>query len=144
MRSNNMASEKTTYWMAVGLLALFMGNHFVSRIGGNCLVSKARVAVERISGQADHLMAMAEVAMGRTSTRFDRAQAAMEMAQVRMASVQSQFARQQAACARLGAGRARMVVQQQLLQMQIPVVNPQPRIEMVMPRPPAAPSADPI
>jgi hypothetical protein len=89
-------------------------------------------------------MVMAEVAMGRTSTRFDRAQAAMEMAQVRMASVQSQFARQQAACARLEAGRARMVVQQQLLQMRIPVVNPQPRIEMVMPGPPAAPSPDPI
>ena len=139
-----MASEKTTYWMAVGLLALFMGNHFVSKFDGSCLASKARAAVERVSGQATHLMAMAEVAMGRTSTRFDRAQAAMKMAQVRMASVQSQFARQQAACARLEAGRARMVVQQQLLQMRIPVVNPQPRIEMVMPGPPAAPSPDPI
>ncbi len=137
-----MASEKTTYWMAVGLLALFMGNHFVSRIGGNCLASKARVAVERISGQATQLMAMAEVAMGRTSTRFDRAQAAMEMAQVRMASVQTQFARQQAACARLEGSRARMVVLQQLQQIQIPVVHP--RVELVMPRTPTAPSRDPI
>src|SRR5580704_2307216 len=144
MRSNHMASEKTTYWMAVGLLALFMGNHFVSRIGGNCLASKARVAVERISGQADHLMAMAEVAMGRTSTRFDRAQAAMEIAQVRMASVQTRFAQQQAACARVSASQARMMVQEQLQRIQIPVVSPRPRIEMVMPRPPAAPSADPI
>ncbi|HTA25521.1 MAG TPA: hypothetical protein VK763_18465 [Terriglobales bacterium] len=139
-----MASEKATYWMAVGLLTLFMGNHFVSRIGGNCLASKARVAVERISGQADHLMAMAEVAMGRTSTRFDRAQAAMEMAQVRMASVQTQFARQQAACARLEGSRARMMVRQQLVQMDIPALVSRPRIEMVMPRPPAVPSADPI
>jgi hypothetical protein len=144
MRSNNMASEKTTYWMAVGLLAVFMGNHFVSRIGGNCLASKARVAVERISGQADHLMAMAEVAMGRTSTRFDRAQAVMEMAQVRMASVQTQFARQQAACARLEGSRARMMIRQQLEQIDIPAVVTRPRVEMVMPRPPAAPSADPI
>jgi len=139
-----MASEKATYWMAVGLLALFMGNHFVSRIGGNCLASKARVAVERISGQADHLMAMADVAMGRTSTRFDRAQAAMEMAQVRMASVQTQFARQQAACARLEGSRARMMIRQQLEQIDIPAVVSRPRIEMMMPRPPAAPSADPI
>jgi hypothetical protein len=139
-----MASEKTTYWMAVGLLAVFMGNHFVSRIGGNCLASKARVAVERISGQADHLMAMAEVAMGRTSTRFDRAQAVMEMAQVRMASVQTQFARQQAACARLEGSRARMMIRQQLEQIDIPAVVTRPRVEMVMPRPPAAPSADPI
>jgi|SRR5579863_4533465 hypothetical protein len=142
MRSNNMASEKTTYWMAVGLLALFMGSHFVSRIGGNCLASKAQVAVERVSGQATHLMAMAEVAMGRTSTRFDRAQAAMEMAQVRMASVQTQFARQQAACVRLEGSRARMVVLQQLQQIQIPVVHP--RVELMMPRTPTAPSQDPI
>jgi len=137
-----MASEKTTYWMAVGLLALFMGSHFVSRIGGNCLASKAQVAVERVSGQATHLMAMAEVAMGRTSTRFDRAQAAMEMAQVRMASVQTQFARQQAACVRLEGSRARMVVLQQLQQIQIPVVHP--RVELMMPRTPTAPSQDPI
>ena len=89
-------------------------------------------------------MAMAEVAMGRTSTRFDRAQAAMAMAQVRMASVQAQFARQQAACARLEGSRARMMVRQQLVQMEIPALVSRPRIEMVMPRPQAAPGADPI
>jgi hypothetical protein len=139
MRSNNMASEKAMYWMAVGILALFMGNHLVSKYEGNCLANKARAAVERISGQATHLMAMAEVAMGRPSTHFDRAQAAMAMAQVRMASVQTQFARQQAACARLEAGRARMIV---LREMRIPVVSP--RVGLAMPRPPALPSADPI
>jgi hypothetical protein len=142
MRSNNMASEKMTYWMAVGLLALVMGNHFVSKFDGSCLASKARVAVERVSGQATHLMAMAEVAMGRTSTRFDRAQEAMAMAQVRMASVQTQFARQQAACARLEGSQARLMVRRQLEQIQIPMVHP--RVELVMPRTPAAPSADPI
>jgi hypothetical protein len=139
-----MASEKALYWMAVGLLALFMGNHFVGKYDGKCLASKAQAAAERMSGQATHLMAMAEVAMGRTSTRFDRAQAAMAMAQVRMASVQTQFARQQAACARLEGGRARMMVLQQLQQIQIPVVRPRQRIEMVMPRLQAPPSADPI
>jgi hypothetical protein len=139
-----MASEKALYWMAVSLMTLVMSNHFVSRIGGNCLSSKARVAVERISGQADHLMAMAEVAMGRTSTRFDRAQTAVAMAQVRMTSVQTQFARQQAACARLEGSRARIVVRQQLEQMEIPAIVLRPRVEMVMPRPPAAPSEDPI
>ena len=136
-----MASEKATYWMAVGLLALFMGNHFVSKYDGNCLAAKARIAAERISGQATHLMAVAEVAMGRTSTRFDRAQAAMAMTQVRLASVQEQLARGEAACARLEASRVRMVV---LQEMRVPVVCPRQRVELVMPIPPAAPSADPI
>jgi hypothetical protein len=134
-----MASEKATYWMAVGLMALVMGNHFVNKFDGNCLANKAQAAVERVSGQATHLMAMAEVAMGRTSTRFDRAQAAMAMAQVRMASVQTQFARQQAACARLEAGRARMIM---LREIRIPVVRP--RVELAMPRPSALPGTDPI
>jgi hypothetical protein len=133
-----MASEKVTYWMAVGLVALFMSNHFVSKYDGNCMANKARVAAERISGQATHLMAMAEVAMGRTSTRFDRAQAAMAMAQVQMASMQTQMARGEAACARLEAGRARMMM---LREMRMPTVHPQ--LRMIMPRPPA-PSADPI
>jgi hypothetical protein len=134
-----MASEKVTYWMAVGLVALFMGNHFVSKYDGNCVANKARVVAERISGQATHLMAMAEVAMGRTSTRFDGAQAAMAMAQVHMASMQTQMARGEAACARLEAGRARMMM---LREMRMPAVHP--RVQMIMPRPPAAPSVDPI
>jgi hypothetical protein len=139
IRSNNMASEKMTYWMAVGLLALVMGNHFVSRINGTCLASKARVTAERISGQATQLMAIADVMLGRTSARFDRAEAAMAMAQVQVASMQTQMARGEAACARLEAGRARMVM---LREMRMPVLRP--RVEMIMPRPVAAPSADPI
>jgi hypothetical protein len=137
-----MASEKALYWMAVGLLALFVGDHLVQKFDGGCLAHKAGATVERISGEATHLMAMAEVAMGRASGRFDRAQAAMAMTQARMASVQTQFARQQAICARLEAGRARMMVRQQLQEIQIPVVHRQ--VEMVMPHPQAGPSQDPI
>jgi hypothetical protein len=141
MRDNNMASEKAIYWMAVGLLTLVMGNHFVSKFGAKCLSEKARVAAVRISGPATHLMARAEVAMARSSTRFDRAQAAMAMAQVRMASVQNEFARQQTACARLEAGRARMVIVQRLEQIQAPVVCPRQRLELVTP---VVSSHDPI
>ena len=139
-----MASEKVIYWVAVGLLALFAGNHFVNKFDGNCLADKAQVTVERVSGEATHLMAMAEVAMGRTSGRFERAQAVMAMTQARMASVQTQFARQQAICARLEAGRARMMAQEQLQQVRIPVVCPRQRVELVIPALPAAPSTDPI
>ncbi|MGO9646939.1 MAG: hypothetical protein ACLPOO_02675 [Terriglobales bacterium] len=139
-----MASEKALYWMAVGLLTFVMGSHFVSQLDGRCFAAKSRVVAERISGKADRLMAMADVMLGRTSTRFDRAQAAFAMTQVRVASMQTSFARQEAACARLSGIRARMVVQQQLQQMQIPVVCPRQRVELVIPAPPASPSADPI
>jgi hypothetical protein len=139
-----MASEKATYWMAVGLLALFMCNHFANRFDGKCLASKAQVAAERISAQATHLMAMAEVAMGRTSTQFDRAQAAMAMAQVHMASMQTGFARRQAACARLQTSRAQALVQERMQQMQIQVVRPRPRVELLIAAPRMVPSQDPI
>jgi hypothetical protein len=140
MRSKQMASEKATYWMAVGLLAVFAGNHVVSKFDGNCLASKAQAAVERVSGEATHLMAMAEAAMARTSGRFGHAQAAVAMAQARVAEVQTQFARQQAICARLEGSRARMMARQQLHEIQMV----HPRVVMVMPHPPAGPSADPI
>jgi hypothetical protein len=139
-----MASEKALYWMTVGLLTVVMGNHFINRFDGNCLADRSRAAVERITAKADHLVAMADVVAGGSSARFDRAQAAMAMARVHMASMQTGFARQEAACARLSATRARVMVQEQLSQMQVPLVHPRPRVEMAMPRPPAVPSADPI
>lgn len=136
-----MASQKALYWMAVGLLALVAGNHFVSKFDGTCLAYKARAAAERMSGQSDYLMAVAEVMLGRTSTRFDRAQAALAMSQTRLASVQTSFARREAVCARVQAVRARIMVQQQLQQMQI---VSRPHVEIMIPAPPATPGQDPI
>jgi hypothetical protein len=139
-----MASEKALYWMAVGVLALVMGNHFVSKFDGTCLVEKARVAADRVSGKADRLMAMADVMLGRTSTQIDRAQTVMVMTQTRLASVQTGLARQEAVCARVEAVRARMMVREQLQQMQLPVVCPRPQVRLMIPAPPVTPSQDPI
>jgi hypothetical protein len=139
-----MASQKATYWMAVGLLALIVGNHFVSKISGTCLAYKARAAAERMSGRASSLMAVADVMLGRTSTRFDRAQAALAMSQARLASVQTNFARREAVCARVQAVRAQMMVREQLEEMEIPAVAPRAQIEMMIPAPPVTPDHDPI
>jgi hypothetical protein len=139
-----MASQKALYWMAVGLLALIMGNHFVSKFEGNCLAYKARAAADRISSKADRLMALADVMSGRTSTQIERAQTVMVMTQTRLASVQSGLTRQEAACARLEGSRARMMVLQQLEHVQIPVVCPRPRAGFVIPLPPVTPGEDPI
>jgi hypothetical protein len=142
MRSDKMASEKALYWMAVSLLAVVGGNHFVSKFDGNCLAGRSRAAVERVSAKAERLMARADVMLGRTSTRFDRAQAAMAVTQARLESMQDSLTGQQVACVRMQAVRARMMVRQQMQQSEIPAA--QTRVEMVVPQPQASPSADPI
>lgn len=139
-----MASQKALYWMAVGLLALVVGNNLVSKLDHSCLAYKVRAAAQRMSGQSDHLMAVTEVMLGRTSTRFDRAQTALAMAQSRLASVQTSVAHQEAVCARVEAVRARMMVREQLEQMQVPVVLSQPHVQMVIPAPVVMTNQDPI
>lgn len=139
-----MASEKALYWMAVGLLALVAGNHLVSKLDHTCLADKVRAAADRVSGQSDHLMAVTEVMLGRTSTRVDRAETTLAMAQTRLVSVQTSMARQEAACARAEAVRARMMVREQLEQIQMPQALPSPRVSFAIPAPPAAPNQDPI
>ena len=111
-------------------------NTLVRRAGLGPIAALALIAV-----LCAPLTAMADVMLGRTATRFDCAQVAMAMTQVRLASMQNQLARGEAACIRLQASRARMIV---LRQLPTPVVCPRERLEMVMPRLPAAPSADPI
>jgi len=139
-----MASQKALYWMAVGLLALIVGNNLVSKLDHSCLAYKVRAATQRVSSQSDHLMAVTEVMLGRTSTRFDRAQTALARAQTRLASVQTSMARQEAVCARVEAARARMMVRQQLEEIRIPMAVPSSRVEFAIPAPPAAPNQDPI
>lgn len=111
-----MGSEKARYWMAVGVLALFVSNNFAARHEDEvrCLASRSVAAVEQVSGHATRLMAMAEMMLGRGEIRFVRTQTAMAGAQARLASVQSVIARHEAALARVQAGHARMVEMEQL------------------------------
>ncbi|MGB7583303.1 MAG: hypothetical protein WBM11_00560 [Terriglobales bacterium] len=132
-----MASEKVTYWMAVGLVALMMGNHFVSRVESNCLVYKSRAALERISGQAERFMALADVMLGRSSSRFDHAEAEMAVAQARLSAVQIRLARQEA-------GAVRVMALQRLEHVQMPVTCPRPRVNVMVLEHPGVPSSNPI
>ena len=74
-----MGSEKAWYWIAVGALALFVGNNFAARQkdGVRCLASRSMAAVEQVSGGANRLMAMAEMMLGRGETHFARTQTAV-------------------------------------------------------------------
>jgi hypothetical protein len=111
-----MGSEKARYWIAVGVLALFVSNNFAARHEDEvrCQASRSVAAVEQVSGHATRLMAMAEMMLGRGEIRFVRTQTAMAGAQARLASVPSVIARHEAALARVQAGHARMVEMEQL------------------------------
>lgn len=130
-----MGSEKAWYWIAVGALALFVGNNFAARHkdGVRCLASRSMAAVEQVSGGANRLMAMAEMMLGRGETHFARTQTAVASAQTRLASAQTAIACHEAALARVQAEHARMVAVRQLRST---VICPRQNLRMAIPEPP--------
>jgi hypothetical protein len=139
MRSNDMASEKALYWMAVGVAALFLGNHYVSRFDSRCLADRSLAAVQGLSGPANRFMAMAEVMLDRTSTNFDRTQSAVANAQTQFVSMQTAITRQEVDCVRVQAEQARTMALQQVRQMRLEVVCPRQTLKLNAPRLRAAP-----
>ncbi|HXM22794.1 MAG TPA: hypothetical protein VN948_16165 [Terriglobales bacterium] len=131
-----MGSEKAWYWIAVGVLALFVSNNFAARHEGEvrCLASRSLAAVEQVSGHAAKFMAMAELMLGRGETRFVRTQTVLAGAQTRLASVQTAIARHEAAFARVQAEHAQMVTMQQLGRT---VVCPRQNLRIVIPELPS-------
>lgn len=131
-----MGSEKAWYWIAVGVLALLVSNHFAARRTGDvrCLASRSLSAVEQVSGHASRVMAMAEVMLGRGQSRFDHSQMAVDGVQTRLASAQSALARHEAAFARVRAEHARMVAIEELRGT---VVCPRQNLWIVIPEPPS-------
>ena len=111
-----MVFEKAAYWIAVGVLALFVTNHFAGRYENEarCLASQSLAAVEELSGQATRLMAMTETMLGQGETHFARTQTIVACAQTRLASVQTVIASHEAALARVQADHARIEALQQL------------------------------
>ena len=132
-----MASEKKIYWVAVAVMALFIGNHFASKYEGGCAADRAIAAVQRLSGEANHFLAMGQVRFG-SAPRFAGPETAMARAQSGFASMQAEFARQQAACARLQAQQARITALQQM--QHIRVICPRQSVNVEIPQIPVIPS----
>jgi hypothetical protein len=111
-----MGSEKALYWIALGVLTLFVSNHFTARHQqeARCLASQVLATVEQVSGHSTQLFAMAESMLGEGQTRFVRTSTTLAGAQTRLASVQTVIACHKAALARVQAEHARMVAMQQL------------------------------
>jgi len=125
-----MASEKTVYWVAVAVMAVFLGSHFANKYDGGCLANRAMAAVQQLSGEANHFLATGQVTFG-SAPGFIAPEVAMARVQSGFASVQADMARQQAACARLQAQHGRLMA----LQMQhMRVVCPRQRVNVEIPQ----------
>jgi hypothetical protein len=116
-----MVFEKAAYWMAVGVLALVVGNSVASRHGLNVgsrnvgsLPNRSFAVVEQVAGDATELLGSAEEIVGRAGTRFAHSQSTLACLQTRLASVQSRIAQREAVLARVQAQRARMVAMEQI------------------------------
>jgi hypothetical protein len=136
LRSTKMASERAIYWMAVAVLAVFLGNHFVSKHEGGCTADRAVAAVQRLSGEAAHFLAMGQAMLGHGS-RFASSEVAMARVQGQFASIEDGFARQEAACARSQARHARVMALQQMERARIRVICPRTSVNVEIPQMPA-------
>jgi len=137
-----MASEKTTYWMALGIVALLLGNHFVQKADWNCYRVRAFTAMQRISDSGNRMTDRIQASLNRSSSRCERVQSRVAYAEARIASAQCLLAEKQAALAQAEALR-----QQQVLiinRMHDPVLRPLPRVNVVVPGPVETGDNDPI
>lgn len=129
-----MITEKAIYWMAVGLVTLAAGNHFMTRLDGRCLANRTVAAIERISGgpafaaimdNTSSQCARAQASMVRAQARMAAAQARFASMQDRVASAQDRMARQDAMCARAQIEKAQLVAMRQMQQIRVQVAAPQ-------------------
>jgi len=137
-----MASEKMTYWAAVGIMAVLLGNQAINKIDSHCLRQRAIVAMERLSGSANEMAGRAQVVFDRDSSRYDRVQSQVACAQSRIAYAQSLLARKEAQLAQAQAMREQRVMIME--QMRNSMRTPHPRVEVVVPHTPTMPNDDTI
>src|SRR6476659_7147217 len=110
-----MTSQKTLYWIAVGVAAIFLGNTFV---GGRSLTpfvrDRAIARAQQISSQAMRYAMLAQVIFGRGDAGFVQAQTATAATQARLAIVQTAMAHREAALARVQAERIRLLANRRI------------------------------
>jgi hypothetical protein len=128
-----MISAKMSYWMAVGVLVLFVGNHFASRYENEArrVASRSIAAAEQLSGQTTRLMATVEFMLGGNETHLVRAQSALERTQTRLASMETVLASHEAALAKVQADREELM---DLQQLRGTIVCPRQNLRVTMPQ----------
>jgi hypothetical protein len=127
-----MVSEKSLYWVALGVLALAAINSAVSR-HQDWIASAADGSLQvaqRVSDQAMRAIGQAGTVLGQTNTSSPRVQYAAARVQGRLSRVQARIALRQASLARVQAQQLRMVT---LANMKHILVCP--RVEVQVPEP---------
>jgi len=137
-----MASEKMTYWAAVGIMAVLLGNQAITRIDSHCLRQRAIYAMQRLSGSANEMASRAQLVIDRDSSRYDHVQSQVACAQSRIAYAQGLLARKEAQLAQAQAMREQRVIIMD--QMRNSMRVPRPRIEVVVPHTATIPNDDTI
>jgi hypothetical protein len=111
-----MVSEKSLYWVALGVLALGLSHSFVGRNSGciRAFAIRAAAVAQDLSVRAVDRVVMAEALLGRSQATVAHTQAAVDRAQVRMAFVQTAVARRQAEMVRLQSERIQVITQEKV------------------------------
>jgi hypothetical protein len=120
-----MASQRALYWIAVALMALFLGNHFAIKYD-RCLRVAIQSSPVRVVEQA--LAKTPDLAPARRMTSPVAAG---------FASMQAELAHQQAAYAILEAKRARIMAMEEIGQRQMRGICPRHGIRIAIPERPA-------
>jgi ammonia channel protein AmtB len=111
-----MTSQKTLYWIAVGVAAIFLGNTFVDGHGLTpCVRDRAIARVQRISSQAMRYAMLGQVIFGRGGAGFVQGRTATAAVQTRLAIVQTAMAHRESALARVQAERIRLLAKRRVV-----------------------------
>jgi hypothetical protein len=131
-----MASEKATYWVAVGIMAVLLGHHFTGKLDRGCFRGRALYAAERVADSASRVVDRSQGVFDRGTSRYERVQSRVAFAQSRMASVQTLLDSKESALAQAEALREQRVLM--LDQVRGHIACPRQRIQVVIPRLPSA------
>jgi hypothetical protein len=125
VQEHDMRSEKAWYWLAAGVLALGLnGAYQDGQLGWTHVIAdRATAAVERVTMRGQHLLAMAEIMLGRNTdtfgNTFGRAETALERVQNKIVCDRVARAQRQIAMAHVRGQLAEAKVQQRMAMVQM-------------------------
>lgn len=109
-KGNAMESEKATYWITLGVLALATTSGFISehKAWGRGLVDRSIAMVSQISGMATNYDGIVSVVLDRGEDDWARSSAGVAKVEARLACAHRTLIRRQADMARLQAMKVRV------------------------------------
>jgi hypothetical protein len=127
-----MTSEKGIYWIAVGVLALFVTSYFGAKHEfASRIVDRSVAVAQRVACRSTQYLAALETFVGVERSESPRVQMAMMQAQTKLASLQTMVANEQSGVAQLQCARAARLINRQNFDVQNTIRKEMVRQEMV-------------